>query len=135
MTRLLLWIAIIFGGLSLVGCDGAARPVPVTGVVIYGGMPVAGAQVMFTPTNGRPAEGTTDEQGKFKLTTTEPGDGALPGSHQVTIVKMARREGTDPNDPYAVMDNVLPAKYAKPGSVLVEVKSKGSNEFPFSLTD
>lgn len=135
MERFLLCTAIVFSGLSLLGCDGSARPVPVTGVVTYSGIPVAGAQVMFTPTTGRPAEGTTDEQGKFKLTTTEPGDGALPGSHTVTIVKMERREGTDPNDPYAVMDNVLPAKYAKPGSVLVEVKSKGSNDFPFSLTD
>ena len=135
MERALVFTALVWAGLSLVGCDVSPRPVPVTGLVTYGGMPVAGAQVMFTPATGRPAEGTTDEQGKFKLTTTESGDGALPGAHQVTIVKMARREGADPNDPYAIMDNVLPIKYAKAGNLSAQVQSQGNNDITFSLTD
>jgi hypothetical protein len=49
---------------------------------------VAGASVAFlAPGASRHAVGTTDEAGKFQLTTFEPNDGAIPGTHVVTVSK------------------------------------------------
>jgi hypothetical protein len=130
-----LWIVFLLLGSCVLGCDSSPRPVPVSGVVTLAGMPVVGAQVMFTPAKGRPAAGTTDEQGRFSLTTDNPADGAFPGEHQVTIVKMERVAGADANDPYARMENTLPAKYSKPGELSAKIQATGKNDVSFSLTE
>ena len=73
--------------LAIAGC-GPGRPatVPVTGTVTLDGQPVAGASVMFSPAqSGHPASGRTDQSGNFTVRTFEPGDGALPGRHTVTV--------------------------------------------------
>jgi hypothetical protein len=59
---------------------------PVHGKVTYKGRPVAGATVEFLCTGAsRPAAGTTDEQGNYSLTTFTPNDGAMIGTHVVTV--------------------------------------------------
>jgi len=71
------------------GCSGRPdRPAtyPVSGKVTYRGKPVAGASVAFrAPGAPRLAVGTTDEAGNFRLTTFEPNDGAVLGTHVVTV--------------------------------------------------
>lgn len=123
---------------ACLGCGGGG-PVthPVTGTVTYHGQPVVGAQVMFTSDAGRAAEGTTDAEGKFTLTTFKPGDGALAGVHHVTVVKMETIPSKDPNNPYgAGAKSVLPARYANPKeSPLQETVGAAKNEFNFVLTD
>lgn len=113
------------------------QAIPVTGTVTYKGQAVEGAQVMFTPEGGRAAEGTTDAAGKFTLTTFKPGDGALAGTHRVTITKIVTEKSADPGNPYGTSTNALPAKYGNPGqSPLSEtVAAGGKNEFTFALTD
>jgi len=72
------------------GCNRSDRPAtyPVRGNVTHRGKPVAGASVAFlTPGAPRAAVGTTDEAGNFRLTTFEPDDGAIPGTHEVTVKK------------------------------------------------
>jgi hypothetical protein len=68
--------------------------VPVTGLVLHKGRPLAGATVVFVgpPTeSGRPAvaTGSTDPAGRFTLVTqagrTGVAPGAVPGSHRVTV--------------------------------------------------
>ncbi|MDZ7616849.1 MAG: carboxypeptidase-like regulatory domain-containing protein [Patescibacteria group bacterium] len=74
--------------LPVAGC-GPSRPatIPVRGTVTLDGEPAAGAQVMLIPEDGgRPAEGTTDDSGRFNLRTFEASDGAQPGRHSVTVV-------------------------------------------------
>jgi hypothetical protein len=75
------------------GCTGAPdRPatVPVRGSVSYQGKPVAGAAVAFLAKGApRPAIGTTDAQGNFRLTTFTADDGAVPGEHLVTVEKFS----------------------------------------------
>lgn len=75
-------------GIGLSGC-GPSYPetFPVSGVVRLAGEPVAGAAVVFTPDEGQQATGTTDSSGRFELSTFRLGDGALPGSHRVTVAK------------------------------------------------
>jgi hypothetical protein len=77
--------------LFLNGCSNSDRPklAKVSGTVTLDKMPVAGAAVMFMPVGGgRPAQGLTDAQGKFTLTTFDDGDGAIIGEHKVTVTKM-----------------------------------------------
>jgi len=83
----------------LVGCGGVAdKPelVAVQGTVMLNGSPVDGATVTFsTEKSSRPATGETDASGKFKLTTYDTYDGAVPGEHTVTISKVeASGEGS-----------------------------------------
>lgn len=79
------------------GCGGGAYQydlVPVSGVATCEGKPVANAIVNFTPQGaedrpsgrpGAPAFGKTDDQGRFQLSTYNDDDGAIVGTHTVTI--------------------------------------------------
>ena len=73
---------------AAVGCGGsdAPRTVPVGGVVQVGGKPMADVNVTFYPEKGRPATGRTGPDGRFKLTTLKPGDGAVVGTHKIAVV-------------------------------------------------
>ncbi len=151
----------------LAGCGGAGgdRPetVPVTGTVTLDGTPVAGATVAFSPSagGGRSAHGITDANGRFKLTTFEAGDGAMPGSYKVGVSKTAgpaqAAPGTTEETPESIdaaykaaaergalepgakppePTDLLPSKYKDPaGSGLTaEVTKGGKNDFTFPLT-
>lgn len=75
--------------LAAAGCGpGRPKTLPVTGVVTLDGKPLEEASVLFAPEGGgRPATGLTDKEGRFRLGTFVPGDGALPGKHLVSVVK------------------------------------------------
>ncbi len=107
--------------------------VPVTGMLMLDGKPVAGATLTFHPADGaqRPAIGKTGPDGKFKLTTFEINDGAVPGDYRVTISLFAPAErGGD-------RKSLLPMKYADPATsvFMVRVAGSGSNDFTFELTN
>lgn len=71
------------------GASSGRKPVyPVTGVVTLSGGPVPGATVTLSPRDGQPvAYGTTDDSGKFKLSTYDTGDGAVPGAYVALVLK------------------------------------------------
>jgi hypothetical protein len=66
------------------GCGGP-RLGRVTGRVTVAGKPVTSGTIMFHPDAGPTAVGTIGPNGTYTLTTIKPGDGALVGSHRVTI--------------------------------------------------
>jgi hypothetical protein len=139
------------------GCGGPERPnmAPVSGVVSFQGQPLAGAQVSFhNDKSPRVASGVTDAQGKFTLTTFDPGDGAIIGEHRVSIAKLqgaselSSASAADPTAAYGsgmaaaasgkmstLQKNELPAKFANPTSsgLTVTVTKEGPNEFPFDI--
>lgn len=88
--RAIAWLLFIALGGTFSGCwSSGPEMIPVRGVVTLDGKPVEGATVGFAPkAAGRPATGTTDAAGQFSLTTFEPGDGAVPGEHVVTVSKI-----------------------------------------------
>jgi hypothetical protein len=145
------------------GCGASGSPKPqtvkVTGKVTYKGQPVSGASVAFLG-DGKipPALGRTDAEGRFELTTSDSGDGAVPGTHQVTVSKnipakstassatgvasmedmakkAAERGGPPPDD--AGPMSLLPEKYGSAGTsgLSYEVKSSGTNDFTIELKD
>ena len=143
--------------LAIVGCGGPERPemVPVSGVVKHGGKPVAGAEVSFhNDESPRAAQGVTDAEGKFQLTTFDDGDGAVVGLHKVAVAKVqtdaaiSSADAEDPSAAYAAgmdaaasgkMDTIqkseLPAKYGNPDTsgVTRTVTKEGPNEFEITL--
>lgn len=72
------------------GCgeaDVVQNPVPVKGVVVFRGKPLAKAKVTFYAKGARmPASGDTNDAGEFELSMFKKGDGALPGENTVTVV-------------------------------------------------
>lgn len=83
-------MTIALGALAL-GCSGGkTKPVPVEGIVTLESRPLAGVSVQFMPVaeGGRTAYGVTGEDGTFRLTTSNTGDGALPGEYKVIIKKV-----------------------------------------------
>ena len=128
----------------LTGCGGGDGPklVPAGGVVNYKGKPIGRINVMLTPSaggKGMIAEGTTDESGKFKLQTKEPGDGAIVGSYTVAfkyvpaeVPDMFATTGPGAKKP----ESPIPEKYAdasKSGHTASVVADKSKNNFTFDL--
>jgi hypothetical protein len=66
---------------------GRSRPAvaPVSGRITLDGKPVTTGVVCFHPATGRPATGRIDTDGRYRVGTFTPTDGALPGSHRVVI--------------------------------------------------
>ena len=126
----------------LIGCGGGDGPklVPAGGVVNYKGKPIGKINVLFTPSaggKGMIAEGTTDESGKFKLQTKDPGDGAMVGSYTVAfkyvpdeVPMMPGMEGAKK------VVSPIPDKYgdaSKSGHTKTVDADKSKNNFTFDL--
>lgn len=136
-----------------VGCSkvndkwSAARPKvsPGGGIVNYKGKPVEGATLVFSPENGtHAATGVTDANGRFKLSTFNPGDGAVAGKYQVTVTKVEMPPQTaapashdEPTPAKAPPKFLVPEKYSKPeaSDLTAEVTDGGKNEYTFELKD
>src|SRR5579859_1143365 len=86
------WIVGLIGlALAGAGCGGRGT-VKVNGTVTLDGKPVVGALVSFVPRDlgsGRLANGRTDANGAFDLTTFRTGDGAVPGPYKITVTLTA----------------------------------------------
>ena len=118
--------------------------VPVHGVVRLNGKPVGAARVTFMNSKlGVSAYGLSDDEGRFTLTTFEPGDGTPPGSYQITVTKVQdpghasssappafRRGGAAPQ-PRAP----IPQQYANPqtSGLTAEVLETGNDEIAVEL--
>lgn len=142
------------------GCGGSSsdqwlkdRPpvFPVQGKVLYKGAPVAEAMVSFgnpDPKKVRGASGQTDQNGEFRLTTFSPGDGAVVGEYQVTILKatvvgedLSYYDQNSPNygkdPPPTTLKYLVPEKYSKfkTSGLTAKVSDSGENDVVFELKD
>lgn len=146
------YLAVFVG---LVGCSGNGgsriEVAPVSGTVKYNGAAVADATISFS-TTARSASGQTNAQGEYKLTTFDTDDGAVPGDHVVTIIKLVGSDGnairemtkedlaktTNPTADFGkLLKGQLPEKYGDPKkSGLKRTVVKGqTNSFNFDLKD
>jgi hypothetical protein len=126
------------------GCGGNERRsvVPASGIVRIDGRPQRKLSVLFFPAGGRPAGGVTDAEGRFRLTTFEPGDGALIGEHAVTISPIEDPPIYMPQDKSKVTPAVkvtfptIPAKYFERATTDLKqtVTAAGPNEFMFDIS-
>ncbi len=127
-------------GSSLAGCGGSGLDtVPVEGVVTFKGNPVPKIAVAFMPEGGKGqiAEGTTDAEGKFKLQTREPGDGAMVGDYLVAFRYVPDEVPEMPGFPgEKPVVSPLPRKYSdtiSSGVTATVVSDASKNVFNFDL--
>lgn len=122
----------------VLGCGGGGpSDVPplgtVTGVVKLDGEPLAGAQVTFSPENGRSSTAETDATGRYDLRYSAELKGAVVGQHTVAITTYrdaVSDETTGKNQP-AVAERV-PKRYNESTQLTEEVKA-GANTIDFDL--
>lgn len=142
------------------GCGQSVdRPLtyPVSGTVMYNGAPIAGASVSFWGEGAsRAATGVTDADGKFQLSMFAANDGAIAGTHTITVSKV--EAGTEPavstdamlNDPSALAGmgasqakankgpkSAVPKKYGDRQSTTLKetVSADSENTFVLQLAD
>ena len=141
---------------GFVGCGQSKWPTTYksSGTVTLDGSPVERATITFYPLDGqKPANATTDANGKFKLTSFNAGDGATAGAFGVAIQKFPAIEieavpGGLPFDESNNTDegpalgsekedeNELPEKYSdhEKSGLSATVTADGDNVFNFELT-
>ncbi|WP_166831205.1 hypothetical protein [Thalassoroseus pseudoceratinae] len=113
------------------GCGGGTDEFPVaeaTGQVLCEGKPVANVRVWFSPkatgnsaNSGKQGNAVTDTEGRFVVSTYETEDGAVIGSHEITV----SRTGETTDCPCA-LDMAQPVK-------VVEVADGEDNDFTIEL--
>src|SRR5262245_17906441 len=126
---------------AIVGCtgDGQLKVYPVTGQVLYNGEPLKGVDVAFHPTDPKnttsyPPHATTDNDGKFALTTYVKDDGAPAGEFKVAIA-FAVQSADDGSDQVKKLPFQVPAKYQRKEStpITVTLKPETNTLEPFKL--
>jgi hypothetical protein len=144
MARILL-LLFALAGLSCSGSASGKALFPVAGQVLLDEQPVPSALVVlhplgtWEPGTNRPY-GQTDTEGRFKVTTLRPDDGAPAGEYKVAILEVATegeqgkgQQDEGRRDPKRLKK--LPAKYANPETSGLRVQIReGSNQLdPFRL--
>jgi hypothetical protein len=137
VIRTLLWISLV--AVLSTGCTkkGALETAPVSGKVTYRGKAVPTGTVMFVPDEGPAATGEIDSEGAYKLTTYAAGDGAVIGTHKVTITALQDMKDALPEQRSPTPPPIVPAKYlsAETSGLVAEVKAGTNNEVNFELQD
>jgi len=108
----------------------------VEGIITLDGEPVSQASVMFFPSAGRASIGKTDETGRYTLIYTRSTDGAVIGTHKVTISTEAKADDGYGNEEAAVeaRKEIIPQKYIdRKKTDLTATVEPGSNTFNFDL--
>ena len=135
-------LVVVGAGMGLVaGCGNdlpQQKTYPVTGSVTLDGRPLAGATVVFHAVDksnfkwGELPQGTTDQQGKFKLFTYSSEDGAPVGEYTVAIELAPPSQ--DEGDDQVKWDRSrprLPDRYLDPAKSGFKVRIEPkSNELP-----
>jgi hypothetical protein len=129
---------------SIMGCGGSEKFVPVSGKVTLDGKPLAHATVSFQPfaksgsiEAGEGSTGRTDDKGEFTLSSSTGKKGALVGKHRVSISALNPQVGEHDTRPprggWPRADKV-PARYNAKSELTFEVPSGGTNKADFDLT-
>jgi hypothetical protein len=137
------WAIVAVVGACIAGCGHQTGPTagvktyPVTGTVTYQGKPLPEATVMFRSTDGQyTASGRTDLEGKYRLTTASPGDGAPAGEYRVAIIAIEAPPADEEEKPGPPPKSLIPTKYNQPEtSGLTAVVAEKENVIDFNLTD
>lgn len=137
---------LLLASASLMLCSGCfgqkgLETAPVTGVVTYNGKPLPYGRVSFRPQAGSPATGDIQSDGSFSLSTYGNGDGAIVGTHQVSITATEADAGnmaeTAVNTEMVVPKSLIPKKYTSfsTSEIIAEVVASGENKFTLELKD
>jgi hypothetical protein len=129
--------------LLLAGAVGCGPPLmgPVSGRVTFNGKPVPMAVVRFQPQSRPMGVGVTDTDGRYRLSTKKPLDGAFGGHHVVSVYPWQLGVGQEPLDPaYTPLPEDradIPDKYRAPHTspLSADVVAGRDNMIDFELAD
>jgi hypothetical protein len=137
--------------LGLIGCSpGGELPkvAKVKGKVTRKGQPVSGGEVVFTPVagmggqTGQVATGQIRPDGTYTLTTFNTGDGAILGTHKVTVTVRAAEDMRKINEmpggaiAYKLPKSQVPDKYSSVATTpLTYTVQDGENEINIELEE
>jgi hypothetical protein len=107
-------------GLVATGCDQGPKLVPIEGRVTLDGQPLTYGDIRVIPSSGRPAYGSLDEQGRFKLFVDDQ-EGCPLGNHIVTINASKSITETE-------IRHYAPAKYESGVTSDLTLEVKGPNK-------
>lgn len=133
---------VCFGlGLVSLGCGekGDTRAfAKVTGKVEYHGQPLKSGRISFLPVDGNqgaPAAGDIQADGTYTMSTTEPGDGVIPGEYKVGVTDRVNEEADDANPNKVIKSPAgIAPMYESPYTSKIQVKVEpGSNDIPITL--
>lgn len=141
MRRLTEGFAVAAVLMTAAGCGSDGLPMAEAGgVVNYNGAPLEGATVVFQPSSGPLAVGTTDAEGRFELMTNGQPEAAV-GAGKVSITAVEQLivvEGREPTaQELANMSRpLIPEKYSNVATsgLNAEVKAGEENDLKFDLT-
>jgi hypothetical protein len=129
------WLAMV----NVAGCDDGPQMAPVTGKVLYNGKPLEFGSVTFQPPRGQSARGKVQSDGSFSLSTYRPGDGAVVGSHKVSITcyESQRRAVAKGAGEQSLGKLLIPERYTflDQSGLTAEVRQDQSEPFVFELSD
>ncbi|MCL2119083.1 MAG: carboxypeptidase-like regulatory domain-containing protein [Planctomycetaceae bacterium] len=98
-------ILLMATGIPLAGCEKSGHLkglVPAKGIITYDGQPISNATVTFVPDTVTPehrgAYATTDERGRFIMTTLQPQDGLAPGKYKIVVRKFETSNNSHPTE-------------------------------------
>jgi hypothetical protein len=163
-----IWHLVVIGAAVCSGCGQRHDVVPVQGLIRYRGKPLEGATVIFKTVREddvKPliASATTDEEGRFSLTSQfgprEVVRGTLVGKHSVIVSKFVPPAGISPEDYRRLIEiethavetkgfamaketaplrvEMLPPRYSDATSTILEadVAPRAANDFTFDLSE
>lgn len=130
-----LLVLLLAGG---VGCSPSLMG-PVSGRLMFKGKPVPMAVVCFRPQSRQIGVGVTDNDGRYRLSTKKPFDGAFEGRHVVSVYPWRLGVGQEPLEPAYVPppeERVdIPDKYRVPQTspLSADVVAGRDNTIDFEL--
>jgi hypothetical protein len=143
MCRQRLWLPIPLTALSMIvlaGCgQNSETLIPVTGKVLYRGVPLNTGTIVFTPDTQRGGRGSAataeiQKDGSYRL-RTEQGEGAPAGWHRVTVQAFEMPLVELPKEHVLIPRSLIPEKYRDPelSGLVREVKPGKENQIDLDL--
>jgi hypothetical protein len=141
MLRKLALTLLLGATLGQLGCGSKDGAVPVSGVVMLEGQPLADANVVLHPVTAAgpgPFVGTTDAAGKFSLgpSAGPAGGGAVPGEYRLTISTLKTEPGPEGRDdavPKVLIPERVPDNYSR-GNMRFIVPEAGNTDVKLDVS-
>ncbi|MDR2642323.1 MAG: carboxypeptidase-like regulatory domain-containing protein [Planctomycetaceae bacterium] len=118
--------------LAVSGCTGGAKLVPAGGTVTQNGKPLSDVRLEFRqPDTGTSAFAETDVDGKFVLTHSQGGTGAVAGKYIVSIFQ----KGKPIPLPTGINAEDLPEERRNPMSPEIEIRNSDNSNIEIEIPE